>query len=365
MTLLTHPSHSVRVGASWTLRCFCYSTPLRLPKLMLAIAESLQRDIESILSPAAPSDIDRRTLGHAYGLAALVAIVPHRPLYVSFDVAASVLDTATQLLKRASDHDVQVAGVEVEVAWTLIASLMLLGPNFVRSHLPQLLVLWRNALPKPTTKDNASGRSAAEWKFLLHVRESALGAILCFLVHNSQLTTLDVARRISSLLSNALSFSNTFLSQTIEAASGPSVMEDTGPSLRTREASLRRRVYQCFTALGASTLTDSVQASLLQSVIAVFAGPENDNISAMQASIASTSGSFTSIWQVTDGYAYGLTTLEMSEDGVDEITASGSPRRGHSNSDSVEHTIRSLVRHYYPCISYPIFINASSYASRY
>jgi len=331
---------------------------------MLAIAESLQRDIESLQSPAAPSDIDRRTLGHAYGLAALVSIVPHRPLYVSFDISASVLDTATQLLKRASDHDVRVAGVEVEVAWTLIASLMLLGPNFVRSHLPQLLVLWRNALPKPTTKDNASGRSAAEWKFLLHVRESALGAILCFLLHNNQLTTLDVARRISSLLSNALSFSNTFLSQTIEAVSGPSIMEDTGPSLRTREASLRRRVYQCFTALGTSSLTDSIQASLLQSVITVFAGPENDNISAMQASIASTSGSFTSIWQVTDGYAYGLTTLEM-EGGVDEIAAFGGPPRGHSNNDSVEHSIRSLVRHYSLCTFHPIFIYASSCASRY
>ncbi|KAG1837702.1 armadillo-type protein [Suillus subalutaceus] len=343
MTLLTHPSHSVRVNASWTLRCFCYSTPLRLPKAILAITESLQRDIESLQSPAAPSDIDRRTLGHSYGLAALIAIVPHRPLYVSFDVSASVLDTATQLLKRVSDHDVHVAGVEVEVAWTLIASLMLLGPNFVRSHLPQLLVLWRNALPKPTAKDNVSGRSAAEWKFLLHVRESALGAILCFLLHNSQLTTLDVARRISSLLGNALSFSNVFLSQTIEEVSGTSVIEDTGPSIRTREASLRRRAYQCFSALGTSTLTDSVQSSLLQSVLAVFAGPDVDNISAMQASIASTSGSFTSIWQMTDGYAYGLTTLEISEDGVDQST-SESPRRGHSNSDSIEHSISALLR---------------------
>ncbi|KAG2133962.1 armadillo-type protein [Suillus cothurnatus] len=344
MTLLTHPSHSVRVNASWTLRCFCYSTPLRLPKAILAITESLQRDIESLQSPAAPSDIDRRTLGHSYGLAALIAIVPHRPLYVSFDVSASVLDTATQLLKRVSDHDVHVAGVEVEVAWTLIASLMLLGPNFVRSHLPQLLVLWRNALPKPTAKDNVSGRSAAEWKFLLHVRESALGAILCFLLHNSQLTTLDVARRISSLLGNALSFSNVFLSQTIEDVFGPSITEDTGPSIRTREASLRRRAYQCFSALGTSTLTESVQSSLLQSVLSVFAGPDIDNISAMQASIASTSGSFASIWQMTDGYAYGLTTLEISENGVDQSTTSESSRRGHSNSDSIEHSISALLR---------------------
>ena len=48
---------------------------------------------------------------------------------------------ATQLLKCAGKHDVKVVGIEVEVAWTLIASLMSLRPNFVQPHLPQLLVL--------------------------------------------------------------------------------------------------------------------------------------------------------------------------------------------------------------------------------
>ena len=45
-------------------------------------------------------DINLRALGHAYGLAALVSIIPERPLYVSYDVSAKVLDMATQLLKR-------------------------------------------------------------------------------------------------------------------------------------------------------------------------------------------------------------------------------------------------------------------------
>jgi HEAT repeat-containing protein 5 len=93
-----------------------------------------------------------------------VSIVPQRPLY---DVSAKVLDMATQLLKCAGEHDVKVAGTEVEVAWTLIASLMFLGPNFVRPHLLQLLVLWRIVLPKPMSKDPASnaGQPIAEWLF--------------------------------------------------------------------------------------------------------------------------------------------------------------------------------------------------------
>jgi hypothetical protein len=85
----------------------------------------------------------------------------------------------------------------------------------------------------------------------------------------------------------------------------------------------------------------------------------------MQASIASTSGSFTSVWQMTDGYAYGLTTLEISEDGIDQSTTSETPRRGHSNSDSIEHSISALVRHYHLWVSPPVLIYASSCASRY
>lgn len=78
VTLLAHPSHTTRVTASWALRCFCYSTPLRLPKTIITVIEMLPRDLTSILSPAAPSDIDARTLGHAYGLAALVSIIRER-----------------------------------------------------------------------------------------------------------------------------------------------------------------------------------------------------------------------------------------------------------------------------------------------
>lgn len=312
--------------------------------------EMLQRDLTSLLSPAAPSDINLRALGHAYGLSALVSIIPERPLYVSYDVSAKVLDMAIQLLKRAGEHDVKVAGVEVEVAWTSIASLMSLGPNFVRPHLPQLLVLWRNALPKPTSKDsaNSANRPISEWMFLLHVRDSALGAILCFLQHNSStLVTLDVGRRIASVLGNALSFANNLISQGVEEVIDPQQIPviAKGLNLRAREALLRRRVYQCFTALGFSSITESTQSTLLQSVVSLFASPDGYAGSSVQAAIASSSGTVTSVWQSVDGYAYGVTSMKIADHvGTDSEDTSISGGKDKLNRDTIEVSVDILVR---------------------
>ncbi|KAF8966949.1 clathrin-coated vesicle protein [Flammula alnicola] len=317
---------------SWALRCFCYSTPLRLPKTILTVMDKLQRDLASILVPSSAADVPLRALGHAYGLAALVSIIPQRPLYVSYDVSAKVLDMAMQLLKRAGEHDVKVAGVEVEVAWTLIAALMSLGPNFVRPHLPQF--------GHPATH---------EWLFLLHVRESALGAMWCFLKRNKEaLVTLDVARRVASLLSNALSFANSFISAGVEdpGAEGahghvqlPVLARKGGPSLREREALLRRRVHQCFTALGFSSIPDATQMALLQSAVSLFASPDGYAGSSVQAAIASSTGTFASVWQSTDGYAYGVTFGEVVDMGGVE-----GAQHDYLNRDTVEVSIDVLNR---------------------
>ncbi|KAF8523823.1 ARM repeat-containing protein [Gautieria morchelliformis] len=348
--LLAHPNHSTRISAAWTLRCFCRSTPLRLPKIVLTVMEMLQRDISTLSTPAAPANIDQRALGHAYGLSALFTVIPERPLYVSYDISAKVLDMAIQLLKRAGDHDVKVAGIEVEVAWTCIASIMTLGPNFVRSHLPQLLVLWRNALPKPTSKDTTTNiaRSPQEWMFLLHVRECALGAILSFLRHNSPvLITLDVARRIASLLSNALLFANAFVAQKVDEQQDGAI--SFGGSryidLPTREALLRRRVYECFGALGFSTLTESMQSTLLQSVVSQFASPDGYTGSSVQAAIATSSGTFTSVWHSADGYGSGVTSIDVVTQPLSSEADAHvqSEKKNTLNRDTIETSIDILI----------------------
>lgn len=307
----------------------------------------LQKDIASLVAPNASVDLQKRIIGHAHGLAALFSVIPQRPLYVSYDLSAKILDIAIQLLKRAGEHDMVISGIEIETAWICISSLMALGPNFVRAHLSQLLVLWRNALPKPTSKDTSHGdtRSKADWAFLLRVRESALSAILNFLLHNSPiLVTLDVARRLSSLLSNALNFANAFVTQYRDELRESSVSSTDEHALSTREAMLRRRVFQCFSALGFSSLPDTTQVALLESSIALFASPEGSLGSSAQATIASSSGTFTSVWQASDGYAYGLTSINSLQS---ESTTSSeqhvSEAQDHLNRDAVDVAMDSLV----------------------
>jgi hypothetical protein len=309
------------------------------------VLELIQRDIGVIATPAASQDIAVRFIGHAYGLAALVAVIPERPLYVSYDSSAKILDLAIQLLKRSGSHDTHIATIEIEVAWTLIASLMTLGPNFVRSQLPQLLVLWRNALPKPTSKDSdgAGGRTQAEWLFLLQVRESAVGAIFSFLTHNAAaLLTLDVARRIASLLANVLSFVHGMPSQKVEIGVEGQTAE--GSALQIRESALRRRTYQCYTVLGFSGVTDSTQTALLQSAVTLFASAEGYNGSALQAAIASSTGELTSLMQCTDGYAYGVTHLKLDHSAeagaADEAQRD---KRERLNRDAVDNALDELV----------------------
>ena len=347
--LLSHDSYSVRLSAAFALRRFCTLNPSQLPRLLDVLLADVTKDLAMLGTPTAPKELSDRVIGKAFALSALMAISPSRPLYVSHDVSTRVFDLAVSLLKKAGDHDVHVAMVEVQIAWYLIASLMSLGQGLVKQHLPQLLVLWRNALPKPTSNDTSVGeRGEMEWSFLLLVRECALAAVINFLRHNNSLINIDVARRLATLFTNTLNFVNGFATAYSEALreqaanpNGPTSPVFTArPSLVEREANLRRRVLQCFTALGNSSATETMHGALLQAAITVFADPENYSGSAAQAAIAAQAGQFTSVWQSTDGYAFGVTSLLHAREWVEREDAD----EAFLNRDRIEMSIESQVR---------------------
>ena len=355
---LAHPSHSVQVQASWCLKTLCQVSPVHLSPTLAAVLELLNRDLTTLANGGGSvgiGQLSKRANGHAKGLAALISVIPQRPLYTSFAISSKVLSLAIQLLKNSGNHDLNVSTVEISVAWTLVGSLTSLGPNFMRLHLPQLLILWRNSLPKPTSKDTAPGpstRSDAEWGFLLHVRECTLTSIFAFLLHNgSSLVTLDTARRLVALLSNTLAFVDGF------AAQNPHLLQEHTPgadrntlSLLDREFLLRRRLFQCLTVLAHNPAIEPMQAGLIKTTIQAFADPDRYVGSSAQAAIAASAGNFTSVWEMADGYAFGVTSLQRDaetfvSDPVSDLEASGAVARPDLlNRDLVEIQLDALQR---------------------
>jgi hypothetical protein len=162
------------------------------------------------------------------------------------------------------------------------------------------------------------------------VRESALRAVLSYLQWNqgdeeggktNGLITLDVARRVVMVVSNALAFANQFVT-TSQAPSGLYADEvdmmgaplpafasskSGGLTLRASEALLRKRVFECFSELvGFSTISDSTQAALLQACVSAFGSPEAGG-SAVQAAISSATGASGSVWTSGDSWSFGVT----------------------------------------------------------
>ncbi|CAN8097169.1 unnamed protein product [Discula destructiva] len=308
LQVLQHPSYTVQVYTSACLKTFVLACPQQLLSCLSVSMNSLSREL-SVLGTGRNSP--RKCIGFAHGLAATLSVSPARPLYGSVDINSRVLTMATNLLKSSGNHGLRVACTEIQVAWTLIGGLMSLGPNFVKIHLSQLLLLWKNALPKPLAKDNTASRNYTESSFLAHVRDCALGSILAFLEFNSRLLTVDVSKRIATMLQSTTAFLKTLPRK----KTSDDISERLAPALQLQdiEMMVQRRVMQCYIKLvntspagGSEAL---LQSNLLTLAISLFADPDNYSASSLSAAIANSAGNFDTIWDVDDNSGFGITGL--------------------------------------------------------
>ena len=305
---LPHPSYAVQVYAASCVKTFSLACPQQLLPCLTICMNSLSREL-SHLGTARSSP--RRCIGFAHGLASTLSASPQRPLYGSVDVNSRVLTMATNLLKSSGQSELRVSSTQIQVAWILIGGLMSLGPNFVKIHLSQLLLLWKNALPKPLAKDNTSTRSPLEASFLAHVRECALGSILAFLQFNQRLLTVDVCKRIATMLQNTTAFIKTLPSK----KTTDDISQRLIPALQLHDIDMmvQRRVLQCYIKLvttspagGAEAL---LQSNLLTLAVSLFADPENYAANSLSSSIASAAGTFETIWDAGDNSGFGVAGL--------------------------------------------------------
>ena len=308
LQVLQHLSYTVQVATAHCLRELVLACPQQLLPCLSICMNTLQREL-NLLQTARHSS--RKCVGWANGLAAVLSTAPQHPLYGSLEVNARILALATDNLKASTKSELRISGTQIQVAWILIGGLMSLGPNFVKIHVSQLLLLWRNALPKPPQTDSSTQRSLIEWSFLAHVRECALGSILAFLESNSRLLTADMSKRIAGLLQNT----GAFLDSLPTKNTTEDLSQRLSPSLQLYDLDLmvRRRVLQCYTKLvklspagGSETLLHSNIVTLAMSS---FADPDNYTPSSMSTSIANSAGSFDSVWEIGDNIGFGVTGM--------------------------------------------------------
>ncbi|KAH6568612.1 hypothetical protein BASA60_008568 [Batrachochytrium salamandrivorans] len=194
--LLPHPSPRLKIALAWVFRSLCLALPKNISPILNKLVGLLQKDIGTLTSDR--FDVAEKVLGYANFIAAVTSVIPLRPLYAVYEDAATIFGFSTQLLRLVgTSRDHRISACQAQVAWTLIGSLMSLGPNFVKAHLSQLLLIWKNVFPKSQPKDINASRNELEWNLLLVSRESALAALYSFLIYNAKdLATNDVAKRI-------------------------------------------------------------------------------------------------------------------------------------------------------------------------
>ncbi|KAH6636413.1 armadillo-type protein [Chaetomium tenue] len=263
----------------------------------------------------------------------------------SYTVQVRVLTMSTNLLKSSGSSELRVASTQIQVAWTLIGGLMSLGPNFVKIHLSQLLLLWKNALPKVLSKDSSIHRNYLNASFLTHVRECALGSILAFLEFNSRLLTVDVSKRIATMLQSTAAFLKTLPSK----KTAEDLNERLTPSLQLQdlETMVQRRVLQCYTKLvnisPAGGTEALLQSNLLTLAISLFADPDNYTPSSLSASIANTASTFESVWDIGDNSGFGVTGIESVLEQVTTFVAAGSLQRDPGRKAAVNVNVATAL----------------------
>ncbi|KAI9831955.1 MAG: hypothetical protein M1826_002683 [Phylliscum demangeonii] len=256
---------------------------------------------------------------------------PHTPIYGSMELNMGVSALANELLKTSGESELRTAATQIQVAWILLGSLMTFGPSFVKPMLPQLIFLWRNALPKPAPKESMGRTSSLELSFLAHVRECALGCMLAFFAYNSKILTVDLVRRIAGLLQNTTSFLNHLPAK----RNTDDISQRLSPSLQLYDYDqmVRRRMFEAYTVLlrlsPAGGRDALLQPELLTLAVSMFAHPEDYMSPSLSASIASSAGSFDSIWEVGDNHGFGVTGLLHGLDFESGLQKLGSENQGH------------------------------------
>uniref|UniRef100_A0A8C3DVH7 HEAT repeat-containing protein 5A n=1 Tax=Corvus moneduloides TaxID=1196302 RepID=A0A8C3DVH7_CORMO len=230
ISVILHPSISVRLTAAWCLRCIAVALPSYVSLL-------LDRCIERL---SALKSCPEAVTGYSFAVAALLGAVKHCPLGIPHGKGKVIMTVAEDLLCCASQNS-RISLQRMQAGWLLIAALMTLGPAVVQHHLPRMLLLWKCIFPS-SPKDLETEKTRGDsftWQVTLEGRAGALSAIKSFVSHCAGLLTDEVVQRLLPPLPSAVDL----LTQL------SSIYKSYGNSLKTPSTVYRHKLYELLAVL--------------------------------------------------------------------------------------------------------------------
>uniref|UniRef100_A0A8C4VKM4 HEAT repeat-containing protein 5A n=1 Tax=Gopherus evgoodei TaxID=1825980 RepID=A0A8C4VKM4_9SAUR len=244
ISVILHPSISVRLAAAWCLRCIAVALPSYVSPL-------LDRCIERL---SALKTSPEAVTGYSFAVAALLGAVKHCPLGIPHGKGKVIMTVAEDLLCSASQNS-RISIQRTQAGWLLVASLMTLGPAVVQHYLPRMLLLWKCIFPL-SPKDLETERSRGDsftWQVTLEGRAGALCAIKTFLSYCGGLLTTDVIQRLLPPLPCAVDLLTRL----------PSIHKMYGNALKTPSMTYRHRLYELLALLPPKTYEGNVTVIFL------------------------------------------------------------------------------------------------------
>ncbi|XP_025942257.1 HEAT repeat-containing protein 5A isoform X2 [Apteryx rowi] len=255
ISVILHPSISVRLTAAWCLRCIAVALPSYVSLLLDHCIERL-----SVLK-SSPEAVT----GYSFAVAALLGAVKHCPLGIPHGKGKVIMTVAEDLLCSASRNS-RISLQRTQAGWLLIAALMTLGPAVVQHHLPRMLLLWKCIFPS-SPKDLETEKTRGDsftWQVTLEGRAGALCAIKSFVSHCAGLLTDEVVQRLLPPLPSAVDL----LTQL------SSIYKLYGNSLKTSSTVYRHKLYELLAVLPPKTYEGSFSA-VLKELVADLTVPDS------------------------------------------------------------------------------------------
>lgn len=201
-----HSSRSTIFSLSYTIKQVCVSHPSIMVLFMESLTLKMQQDLTNLNESKPQIQI---FLNNGIKLAAIISAIIINPLYVPYEFSAKVFGFALQIIKHSS---IQSSSTYLKcslyrISWLLINSLMSLGQEFVKAHISQLFLIWKQIFIKNPISESVNSRDTSSIYEQVVLRQYALSAMHSFIVNNAKyLISLDVAKRLSIFLSIAGDF---------------------------------------------------------------------------------------------------------------------------------------------------------------